>query len=118
MDDEREFEEARERTSAETVYTQDPPMKPYCLSDQGMLLASTTEDEEPTTAIPPSDGEVQSSQTVAGTTQFSSVMSRTLAYDFVYNMLHVGCTWIKPIGRYSTTDWGSRDQSREANVGN
>ena len=82
MDDEREFEEARERTGAETVYTQDPPRKSYGLSDQGKLLASTTEDKEPTTAVHPSDDEVQSSQTDAGTTQFSYVMSKTLAYNF------------------------------------
>ena len=71
MDDERKFEEARERTGAETVCSQDPPGKSYGLSDQGKILASTTEDKEPTTPVPPSDDKVQSSQTVAGTTQFS-----------------------------------------------
>ena len=89
MGDERNLVEARERTDAETVCSQDPPMKFYGLTDQGKVLASSTEDKEPTTPIPPSDDKVQSSQTVVGSTQFSYVMSITLACNNTLSSPHL-----------------------------
>ena len=85
MDNEREFDETREKTIIGTVCNQDASNKSYALSDQGKLLsqANSTEDKKPTTAVPPSDDKVQSSQTVAGTTQFSNVMSKILVYSFL-----------------------------------
>ena len=82
MGDDREFEDAREITSGtETVWSQDPSKKSCGLSDGGKILtiASTTEDKEPTTPVPPSNGEVQSSQTVAGMSQFSYVVSTSIS---------------------------------------
>ena len=85
MGDEREFEEARERTSGvETVCGQDPPKKSsgYGLSDQGMILSqeNSNEDEElPTTAVPPTDNEA-SAPKYAGITQFSNVLSMHIVF--------------------------------------
>ena len=72
MDDEREIKETMERTGAESVCSQDFPKKSYA---QGKLLSQETfnEDDKPTTAVPPSDNEVNLAYTVAGVTQFSNV---------------------------------------------
>ena len=76
LGDDREVEETRETTVAETVCRQDPPKKSYGLSEQGMLLsqANVDEDKEPTTPVPPTDNEVNSQPKFAGITQYTNVM--------------------------------------------